>query len=258
MRLKDKVAIITGGAGGIGAATARLMAREGAKVVITDIADGTALANEIGGRFVRTEVTDESAWRDLAADVQRDAGRIDILLNAAGVEGDLAEGSPLGSYAEWKRVMAINLDGTYLGIQAVLPGMMERGSGSIINISSFVSYIAQPYCVPYGASKAAVWHLSRSVAAFAALAGTKVRCNSVHPGLIRTRMTDDIFATLGPQFGVDQAGVEQVALQHIPLGHRGEPEDVGHLIVYLASDESSYVTGSEFKVDGGWSLGMRR
>lgn len=258
MRLKDKVAIVTGGAGGIGAASARLMAREGAKVVVTDIADGTALANEIGGRFVQLEVTDETAWRNLAEEVRADLGGADILLNAAGVEGDMSDSSPLGSYAEWKRVMAINLDGTYLGIQAILPGMMERGNGSIINVASLVTYIAQPYSVPYGASKAAVWHLSRSVAAFAAVAGTKVRCNSVHPGLIRTRMTDDIFATLGKQFGLDQAAAEAAALHHIPLGHRGEPDDVGHLIVYLASDEAAYITGSEFKVDGGWSLGVLR
>ena len=255
MRLQGKVALITGGAGGIGAQTARQMAAEGAQVAITDLADGSALATEIGCQYYRHDVAQEEDWATIVQSVKDRHGGIDILVNAAGIEGDLSDASALGSYAEWRRVMTVNLDGTFLGVKAVLPVMMEKGTGSIINLSSLVAFIGTPVAAPYGASKAAVWQFSRSVASFGAMNGHRIRCNSVHPGLIRTRMTDKIFSSVGELFGMDGMAVEDQQLRMIPFGERGSPGDVAHLLVYLASDEAAYVTGAEFKVDGGWSIG---
>ena len=258
MRLTGKTALITGGVGEIGAATVRLMAREGAKVVIIDLEGGEALASEVGGRFLAHDVTDEEGWRAIVADIVAEHGGIDILVNAAGIEGDLQDSSPLCSYAEWKRVLSINVDGTFLSTRAALPIMIQKGSGSIINLSSMAMYVAAPIAVPYGVSKAAVWHLSRSVASFAASSGTRVRCNSVHPGLIRSRMHDNILAAVGKMVGRDVESMEKDQLRMIPFGERADPKEVANVILFLASDEASYITGAEFKVDGGWSLWMTK
>ena len=259
MRLAKKIILITGGAGGIGAAAAREATRQGAVVAVADLADGMALAEEIGGLFIHHDVTSEESWAEAITKTKERFGGIDVLVNGAGVEGDLANGNPLSDFAEWKRVMAINLDGTFLGIRAVLPSMFEVGKGSIINISSVTAFIGTPFTAPYGASKAAVWQLTKSVASFAAMSGhPKVRCNSVHPGLIRTRMTDTIFQSVGSLQGISADLAEQAMLNQVPMGERGRVEDVAAGIVYLASDESGYITGSELKIDGGWTLNNPR
>lgn len=253
-RVEGKVAIVTGGAGGIGAATCCLLAREGAKVAVTDLADGQDLAREIGGSYFHHDVTDEARWSDIVAAVEKQYGRLDILVNAAGIEGDMTQSSPENaSLAEWKRVHAVNLDGTFLGCKTVMAPMRRAGGGSIINLSSAVALMATPYSTPYGSSKAAVKHLSTSVASHGA--ANRIRCNSVHPGLIRTRMLDNIHATRARSRNISFDEARALSLVRVPMGVLGEPEDVANMILYLASEESRYVTGAALVIDGGWSVG---
>lgn len=255
-RVAAKIALVTGGAGGIGAATARRLLEEGAKVVLADVAEqGAGVAADLGCGFVRLDVTSEAGWQAVVDHVHGTHGGIDILVNAAGIEGDLLAGSPeTTSLAEWRRVHAINLDGVFLGCRAVLPVMKQRRMGSIVNISSIVSYFGTPQTMAYGSSKAAVQQLSKSVALHGSRNGMRIRCNSVHPGVIRTRMLNDIYRKMGELFGVSAAEAEQGSLRSIPFGEVGEPSDVANLVLFLASDEAKYITGSEFQVDGGWHL----
>jgi 3(or 17)beta-hydroxysteroid dehydrogenase len=257
MRVAGKVVIISGGAGGIGAETASMLIREGATVVITDVSDhvGAETAKKIGAQFLHHDVAIESQWTDIVTSVLAQHGKVDVLVNAAGIEGDPASDGGLNTtLAEWRRVMSINLDGTFLGCRAVLPRMLEKGTGSIVNISSVVAYFATPATLSYGASKAGVQQLSRSMAQLGGSSGKRVRCNSVHPGIIRTRMTDSIINNLATRSNVSMEEAEAMILGGVLFGARGTPKDVTHLILYLASDESSFITGSEFQVDGGWHI----
>jgi len=256
-RLTGKVALITGGAGGIGAATARRFQEEGALVTITDVAakQGLEVAREIGCDFLALDVTDEEQWARVVRLVDESRGGIDVLVNSAGIEGDLSAGSPeTTTHSEWRRVHGINLDGTFLGCRAVLPVMKRLGGGSIINISSIVAYFGSPLSAAYGSSKAAVQQLSKSVALHGSRDNKRIRCNSVHPGVIRTRMLNDIYAAIARNLGISTREAEVASLRAIPFGEVGEAVDVANLNLYLASDESRYVTGSEFQVDGGWHL----
>lgn len=256
-RVRDKIALVTGGAGGLGSATARLLAREGAKVVLADMADeqGQALAAELGGDYLRLDVTHEDNWAAVAKAVEAKHGRIDILVNSAGIEGDFVNGSPeTTDLAQWRKVLSVNLDGTFLGCKHVLPIMKKARRGSIVNISSMASFLGTPVNVAYGASKAGVQQLTKSVAVHGSRDGMKIRCNSVHPGVIRTRMLENIYGQIGQLANVSKAQAEEMSLRQVPFGEVGEPDDVGYLILYLASDEAKYVTGSEFMVDGGWHL----
>jgi 3(or 17)beta-hydroxysteroid dehydrogenase len=258
-RLSGKVALISGGAGGIGGATAALMVKEGAKVVIADLAkNGPEIAKGAGADFVSLDVTSESQWERAVAETVANYGGIHILVNAAGIEGDQKNNSLMTtSLEEWRRVHAVNLDGTFLGCQKVMPVMERQKQGSIINISSIVSFFPMPFNCAYGSSKAAVQHLTKSVAAWGSRNGNQIRCNSVHPGLIRTRMLLNIVAQRSPTPNDDgNAAAERLAKATLPLGALGAPDDVAQQILYLASDESSQVTGSEFRVDGGWSLNL--
>ena len=256
-RMADKVALVTGGAGGLGGATARRMAEEGAKVVIADLADeqGQALAEKIGADYQRLDVTSEQSWEAAVTAVDARHGRIDVLVNGAGIEGDFVNGSPETTSLElWRKVMAVNLDGTFLGCKHVLPVMKRARKGSIVNISSMASFLGTPVNVAYGASKAGVQQLTKSVAVMGARDGLRIRANSVHPGVIRTRMLDEIYRQIGQVANVSADEAEQLSLRQVPFGEVGEPDDVAWLILYLACDESKYVTGSEFMVDGGWHL----
>lgn len=254
MRMDGKIAFITGGAGGIGAAAARALAEQGARVIVADRAGAAEAAEAVGGRSIVLDVTDEAGWSEAVAGVVADFGTIDILVNAAGIEGNVLDSSPLCSYAEWKHVLNVNLDGTFLGIRAILPTMLAQGTGSIISISSLAHYVGMSMTVPYAVSKSGVWNLSRAVAAYAAAQGTKVRSNSVHPGMIDTRMLQQIGASVRQMQGLDAAAAPSGPPPGIPFGALGQPEDVGALIAFLASDAASYITGSEFRVDGGWGL----
>ena len=256
-RVQDKVVLVTGGSGGIGAATVRALRRENAHVVIADVvaAAGEKLAAELKCEFCKLDVTSEDNWKRVVAQIVATHGKLDVLVNAAGIEGDMTRGTPEETtLAEWRRVMAVNLDGTFLGCREVLPVMKRRGEGSIVNISSAVAYFATPNSTAYGASKGGVMQLTKSVALHGSLDGHRVRCNSVHPGIIATRMIESINAQLSALNKVDPDEAKRASFARIPFGEPGQPEDVAELIVFLASDESRYVTGSEFGIDGGWRL----
>jgi len=247
-RLEGKVALITGGARGMGASEAALFADEGARVVVSDVLDevGAATATRISPdgstcRFVHHDVTSEADWTDTVAFVLDAFGRIDILVNNAGI---FERGTVLDtSLEDYRRTIDINQVGVFLGMKAAAPRMVAQGSGSIINISSVAGLDGTPGFLAYGASKWAVRGMTRGVAK--ELAPFGVRVNSIHPGIIDTPMLQTF----------DEAGdgVREMVRTRIPLGYEAEPIHVARLAVYLGSDDSAYSTGSEFKVDGGWS-----
>jgi len=234
-RVDDKVAIITGGAQGMGAADARMLVAEGAKVVIGDILDepGQALADELGdaARYVHLDVSDEEQWQAAVDAALAAFGKVNVLVNNAGI----VQVAPLKSLDvdKWNRVLAVNLTGAMLGIKAVLGPMKDAGGGSIINVSSIEGMRGASWVHSYVASKWGLRGLTKSAAL--ELAPDNIRVNSLHPGFIRTPMTK--------HFPDDMVGT--------PLGRPGKPEEVATFVVFLASDESSFSTGSEFVVDGG-------
>ena len=246
MRLEGKVALISGGARGMGAAEAKLFAREGAKVVIGDILedDGRrteAEINESGGEciFVRLDVTKESEWRNAVSAAVSRFGKLDILVNNAGVllRGVLEDTSS----QDWDFVMGVNAKGTFLGTKAAIPEMRKAGGGSIVNISSMSGMVGQGNIQPvYNASKGSIRIFTKSAAI--QYAGENIRVNSVHPGAVDTPMTMDNWSN--PE-------AKSRTIEHIPLGRTAQPDDVAYGVLYLASDESSFVTGSELVIDGG-------
>lgn len=248
MRLDNRVALISGGARGMGAAEAKMFAAEGAKVVIGDVLDEDgrqteAAINELGGEclFVHLEVTDEGSWTQAIAETISRFGKLDILVNNAGVGGDRGRLEDT-SEEVWDRIMDINAKGVFLGTKAAIPEMRRAGGGSIINISSIYGLVGSGGSSAYHASKGAVRLLTKSTAIQYASEG--IRVNSVHPGIIDTPMTEAILAD--PERN-------QRWISGTPLGRRGEPEDVAYGVLFLASDESSFMTGSELVIDGGWT-----
>ncbi|UCC90944.1 MAG: glucose 1-dehydrogenase [Dehalococcoidia bacterium] len=254
-RLKGKVAMITGGASGIGRAHAQLFAKEGAKVVITTrrkVAEGTALAESIkkeGGEatFIKLDVTKESEWREVINEVIREYGKLNILVNNAGVS--LAKTIEDTSLDEWNLVMDINSTGVFLGTKYAIETMKNNGElCSIINISSIDAMVGEAELPAYCASKGAVRSLTKSVALSCAQAGYNIRVNSVHPGYIHTELTEKEAQDSGL---TPEQYFEKVGKMH-PIGRIGEPIDIAYISLYLASDESRWVTGGEFVADGGY------
>jgi 3(or 17)beta-hydroxysteroid dehydrogenase len=247
-RVDGKIAIVTGAASGIGRACARRLAGEGATVVLTDrdVAGGEAAAGALGAphAFCALDVTDPAAWASVVDEAVRAFGRLDVLVNAAGV--GVMNDVEHTTLEQWRLVHAVNAEGTFLGCQAALRAMKAAGGGSIVNISSVAGIVADPDMAAYCASKGAVRLLTKSVALHAARAGYGVRCNSVHPAFIDTPMVDGLLAAASER-GLTRAKLERA----VPLGRIGEVDDVAHLVVYLASDESRFVTGAELVVDGG-------
>ena len=248
MRLAGKVVLISGGARGMGAAEARLFAREGARIVLGDILDAEGKAveaevNAMGGEavFVHLDVTRETEWAQAVALAVRRFGKLNVLVNNAGIGG--ASRVEDTTAEAWDRVMAVNAKGVFLGTKAAIPAMRQAGGGSIVNISSQLGLVGMDDSSPqYTASKGAVRLLTKTTALQYAREG--IRCNSVHPGPIVTPMTEQRRA---------EPAVYQRMLSRIPLGRYGEPDEVAYAVLYLASDESSFVTGSELVIDGGWT-----
>lgn len=248
MRLVGKVALISGGARGMGAAEARLFAREGARVILGDIleAEGRAVEADINAKdgeavFVRLDVTSEADWQEAVARAVGHFGKLNVLVNNAGVGG--ASRVEDTTVEEWDRVMDVNAKGVFLGTKAVIPAMRRAGGGSIVNISSQLGLVGMDISSPqYQASKGAVRLLTKATAIQYASEG--IRANSVHPGPIVTPMTER-----------RRADPEQYRLMRsrIPLGRYGEPDEVAYGALYLASDEAAFVTGSELVIDGGWT-----
>ena len=240
-RLEGKTVLITGGARGQGAAEARLFAEEGANVVLTDVLgeEGERTAAEVGGTFLRHDVTSEEEWASVVSRTVELHGGIDVLINNAGIYIP----TPLvgGDLGDYRRVIEVNQTGVYLGMREVAPVMIERGGGSIINISSVGGLRGTGVAFGYTASKWAVRGMTKSAAV--ALGRYGIRVNSVHPGPIETAMLHQIPA-------IEAGGLDEV-LRRVPLGRVAEAEEVAKLTLFLASDESSYSTGSEFVIDGG-------
>ena len=251
-RVQGKVAIVTGGSLGIGKASGILLAREGAKVAVTDILDneGQEVAKEImkrGGtaEYWHMDVSDEKEVKKVFADIDKKFGKIDILVNNAGIAG-VSKNTHEITEEEWDKVMAVNVKGVFFCTKHVIPYMKKTKGGSIINISSIYGIVSAPDVPPYHASKGAVRIMTKTDAVV--YARDKIRVNSVHPGFIWTPMLENY---LNSQGNVAEGRKLLDSLQ--PIGHIGEADDIAYGIVYLASDESKFVTGSELVIDGGYT-----
>lgn len=253
MRLKDKIALITGSARGIGQATAELFHKEGAIVILSDIRDeeGQSIARKLytNAEYLHLDVGDEENWMIVSEYIYKKYGRLDVLVNNAGITGFLESSGPWDAensdLKSWDEVHRVNSTGVMLGCKCAIKLMKERG-GSIVNISSRSGIVGIPEAVAYASSKAAVRNHTKSVALYCAENRYKIRCNSVHPAAIMTPMWDAMLGA-GEQ---RQKMIEEIEFS-IPLGHFGEPIDAAYGILYLASDESKYVTGIELTIDGG-------
>ena len=253
-RVAGKRALITGAAGGLGAAMGWMLAREGAKVALTDVnlsgveALAAAINAEVpGSAFAFAhDVTREADWIAVVESAVAAMGGLSILVNNAGIGGELlyAENDTLEN---WHRVQAVNVDSVMLGCKHAMAHLRASGAASIINISSVAGLAAAPGMGAYNATKAAVWMYTKTVALEAAKQDWNVRCNSVHPVFIKTPILDPFIAMAGG----DETTAHQKLARGIPLKRIGEPDDVAWCVLYLASDESKFVTGAEFKIDGG-------
>lgn len=255
--LSGQVAIVTGGASGIGAASAALLAGAGASVVVADLKAAKDGPRGKGGRFVQHDVTAEESWQALLADVLEREGRLDIMINNAGITGGV--GSVESTDVEtWQRVQAVNAEGVFLGCKYAIQGMKRTGpdkaksKGSIVNISSVAGLQAGAGSIAYTASKGAVRLLSKSVALYCAEQKYDIRCNSVHPGGVDTPIFDLLWQMVGRE-----QGKAFLDARH-PIGHMAQPRELGEVVLWLASDRSSFVTGAEIAADGGITTGLMR
>ena len=251
-RLANKIALITGGASGLGKGIAQRFVEEGATTFITDVAkNGQAVADSLGADFLTQDVRSEDEWQAVTSDIVARHGRLDIVVNNAGIFTSCpVDETPL---EDWQRVLDVNLTGVFLGCKYAVRQMKQNPdgpSGSIINLSSVVGLRGQLGGASYSASKGGVRLLTKSVALENARIG--IRCNSIHPGVIDTPIMDPLFAASEDPEAM-RAGIEQ----SLPIGYMGDPaRDIGNAAVYLASDESVYLTGTEHVVDGGMTMGL--
>lgn len=245
-RVAGKVVLVTGAGSGIGRATARLLAQEGATVIVTDInrQGGQETVQQIGGkaRFEEHDTAREADWKRIIDGIMAREGRLDGLVNNAGISGPFPSTFETETVDQWRRMLSINVEGVFLGCKYGVPAIRDSGGGSIVNTSSLAAFLGTPALSAYGASKGAVRQFTKTVAMDCARKGYKVRCNSVHPGIIMTPMGESVLPN-------DKA--RERALKTIPIGHFGAPEDIAYGILYLISDESRFVTGAELVIDGG-------
>lgn len=251
-RLKNKIALITGASQGIGATTAELFIKEGAQVIITDIRDeqGAEYAQKIGASYYHLDVSVESEWQVVIGIIQKKYGRLDILFNNAGVLGLNSQYGPQDpehvSLETWHYVHKVNLDGVFLGCKYGI-SLMKLHGGSIINMSSRSGIVGVSGTCAYASSKAAIRNHTKSVALYCAEKKYNIRCNSIHPAAILTALWDPVINCEQSKRNEQIARIETT----IPLGKMGEPLDVAYAVLFFASDESKYITGSELVIDGG-------
>jgi 3(or 17)beta-hydroxysteroid dehydrogenase len=250
-RVAGKVVLVTGAGSGIGRATAKLLAAEGATVVVTDInkPGGLETVQQIGApnsgggaRFEEHDTAREEDWTRIIADLMAREGKLNGLVNNAGIAGPFPSTFETETVEQWQRMLSINVQGVFLGCKHGVPAMKQSGGGSIVNTSSLAAFLGTPALSAYGASKGAVRQFTKTVAMDCARKGYRIRCNSVHPGIIMTPMGQGILPN-------DKA--RERALRTIPIGEFGAPEDIAYGILYLISDESRFVTGTELVIDGG-------
>ena len=246
-RLKNKVALITGGAQGLGKEMAKSMIAQSAKVFISDINETilAETAKELSCDYIVLDVTNEDHWQEAIKKIKDDIGSLNILVNNAGIGG----GGDVEStdLEQWELVHKVNLDSVFMGCKYSLPLMRDSGNGSIINISSMSGIVASHNTSAYNSSKAAVRHLSKSVALHCAKSTNLIRCNSIHPVFTRTAMVQSMIDA------APERNIEEKLVQQIPIRKLAEPIDIANAAVFLASDESSFITGTELIIDGGLS-----
>ena len=251
-KLQQKVALITGGARGIGEAIGRAFVNEGAIVWLTDINDvlGSETAQHIGARYRHLDVREEAEWVAVTSAIVHSHGAIDIVVNNAGItgfeNGEFVHNPEHASLESWRAVHRTNLDGTFLGCKYAIQSMRPKRSGSIINISSRSGLVGIPSAAAYASSKAAVRNHTKSVALYCAEQGLAIRCNSIHPAAILTPMWEPMLGD-----GAERENRMAEFVRDTPLRRFGMPDEVAALAVLLASDESTYITGAEFNIDGG-------
>ena len=247
-RLEGKTALVTGAASGIGLQTSIRLAEEGARVMMTDInlEEGLQKAEKLGANatFLKLDITEEEEWISVLDETVKRFDRLDILVNSAGMV--LIADVEQITLEDWRKVHAVNLDGTFLGCKHGVRVMKEFGAGSIINLSSVSGMIGGFNLAAYNSSKGAVRMLTKSVALHCARAGYGIRCNSIHPTFIETPMLESMIRD-----SPDPEKARQTLVRQVPLRRIGKPDDVANIIVYLASDESTFVTGTEMMIDGG-------
>ncbi len=253
-RVAGKVVLISGAATGIGKSIAVRLAEEGAQVAVADIdvVQGAAVVAEIeqaGGAamFILLDVTKEDAWEEAVAAVESAFGKLDILVNNAGIA--IVGSVDKMAFEDWRAVMAVNIDGVFLGTKYAVPAMRRAGGGSIVNISSLLGLVGEANVSSYCASKGAVRLFTKAVALECGRDGSGIRVNSVHPGYIHTAMVEE---TCRRDYGDIPTGVAELSKAH-PIGRIGQPEEIAAGVLYLASDESKFVTGSELAIDGGYT-----
>jgi len=253
-RVAGKVALVTGAGMGLGRATSLLLAGEGAKIAVTDIdakagGETVDLIRRAGGKasFLRQDVSDAGAWVATVGWIEETFGELHVLVNNAGIA--IARNVEETTLEEWRRTMAINADGVFLGCKYSIPLMARSRGGSIVNLSSIDGIIGEAELAAYCASKGAVRTLTKAVAAHCAEKRYSIRCNSIHPGYIWTPQTENYLRDLGR---LDEERAK--ALSRHPIGRLGEPNDIAYMVLYLASDESKFVTGAEMVVDGGYLM----
>lgn len=255
-RLKDKIAIVTGGASGIGKATSELFAAEGASVVIADVnaKTGADIAAAIpNALFIAHDAGEEDSWKTLMAEVLNRFGRVDVLVNNAaitGIAGSTADPETT-TVENWRAIHRVNSEGVFLGCKHAIAAMKGRGSGSIVNISSGGAIIPSPMNTPYGAAKAGVLNLTITIAIHCAVKGYGIRCNAVLPGGTRTPMLMGLFETMSGNNGPNAAEIENAFARHQTMRRLADPREIANAILFLASDESSYVNAEFLVVDGG-------
>lgn len=253
-RLETKVALVTGGASGLGKAIARRLACEGAVVVITDIQRelGEQSALEHGLTFLEQDVCNEEQWVNIVTMIEQRFRKLDILVNNAGILGPKDAITPENTpYADWRRVFAVNVDSVFLGCQVAIPAMRRAGGGAIVNISSIAGLLASPYATAYGSSKATVRHFTKTVAQYCAQERLNIRCNSVHPGNVRTPLLEKSLQQAARVRGVSVDTVVAERVAFTPLGDLTTAEDVAAAVSFLASEDARHITGDKMVVDGG-------
>src|SRR6266404_3756934 len=258
-QVQDKVAIVTGGASGIGAACAATLAREGAKVIVTDLDDprGQALVDKIGSDggeaiYLQQDVSAEEGWPEIIEAAERHFGRLDVMIANAGI-GILCRAVDM-SLSDWRRQTAVNLDGVFLSVKYAVPAMRRAGGGSIIIMSSTAGLRGSAGLAGYCATKGGVRLFAKAVAMEYAAAGDRIRVNTVHPGVIDTPIWTKISASTGRNVPIDP---NEVAKAGVPLGRVGQAQDIANGVLFLASDASNYMTGAELVIDGGMTGGAR-
>jgi NAD(P)-dependent dehydrogenase (short-subunit alcohol dehydrogenase family) len=253
-RLNQKIAVVTGGATRIGVGIAQRPTDEGARVVIPDVQQelGDAVARRHGFEFLEQDVRSEERWVHVIREVEARHSRCDILMNDAGIRGSMSRVTPESTALDdWRMIFGVNVEGAFLGCRAVVPVMRRAGGGAIVNASSVAGLLATPYATAYGASKAAIRELTKSVAQYCTQARLNIRCNSAHPGNVRTPLCDRRAWELSPTRAVPLDQILREGAQEVPMGDFTRMEDVAAAVAFLASEDARHVNGTNMIVDGG-------